>query len=103
MPCNAILCATDKTLRTELRTQSRDFEDPCRDAALEIAKGRGKLIEIKGSREREKKALEEEFARLAGVQAELDATQGRLQAEKDRVKRLGDANEVLGREIAELK
>ncbi|KAJ3489427.1 hypothetical protein NLI96_g2145 [Meripilus lineatus] len=98
-----MLFAFETELLVELRSQYLEFEDVRGDLALDIAGMKGRLIEMKDTKEEVANTLEEVSSRLAGVQAELDDTKGRLQVENDRVKELGDANEALGAEIAELK
>ncbi|KAJ3475527.1 hypothetical protein NLI96_g11781 [Meripilus lineatus] len=98
-----MMYAVETELLTALRDDCLELDAVRKDHAWEIARMKGRLIEMKDSKEQVEKALGEESARLAGVQAELKDTKEKLQVEQGRAKELRDANEALGGEIAELK
>ncbi|KAJ3475740.1 hypothetical protein NLI96_g11639 [Meripilus lineatus] len=98
-----MMYAVETELLTALRDECRELDAVRKDHALEIAGMKGRLIRMKDGKEQVEKALGEESARLAGVQAELKDTKEKLRVEQDKAKELRDANEALGGEIAELK
>ncbi|KAJ3475201.1 hypothetical protein NLI96_g11987 [Meripilus lineatus] len=98
-----MMYAVETELLTALRDECRELDAVRKAHALEIAGMKGRLIWMKDDKEQVEKALGEESARLAGVQAELKDTKEKLQVEQDKAKELRDANEALGAEIAGLK
>ncbi|KAJ3479675.1 hypothetical protein NLI96_g8890 [Meripilus lineatus] len=98
-----MMYAVETELLTALRDECRELDAVRKAHALEISGMKGRLIWMKEDKEQVEKALGEESARLAGVQAELKDTKEKLQVEQDKAKELRDANEALGGEIAELK
>ncbi|KAJ3476065.1 hypothetical protein NLI96_g11419 [Meripilus lineatus] len=98
-----MMYAVETELLTALRDDCLELDAVRKDHAWEIARMKGRLIEMKDSKEQLEKALGEESARLAGVQAELKDTKEKLQVEQGKAKELRDANEALGGEIAGLK
>ncbi|KAJ3479455.1 hypothetical protein NLI96_g9052 [Meripilus lineatus] len=98
-----MMYAVETELLTALRDECRELDAVRKAHSLEIAGMKGRLIWMKDDKEQVEKALGEESARLAGVQAELKDTKEKLRVEQDKAKELRDANEALGGEIAELK